>query len=58
MEIEATTNSDDFNMDSFKNASAVVYNFARWILSIIIAFRSMQVIEEFEQAIEAAQSGN
>lgn len=43
-------------MEKFKNASAVVYNFARWVLAIIIAFRSMQVIEEFEQAIQAAQN--
>ena len=48
VEIEDITNSDEFNLNKFQNASAVVYNFARWILAIIIAFRSLQVIAEFE----------
>lgn len=54
IEIEHTTNSDDFNMEKFKNASDIAHNFARWVLAIIIAFRSMQVVEEFEKAIESA----
>lgn len=55
MDIEETTNSEDFNMDKFRNASSVVYNFARWVLAIIITFRSKQVLEEFEQALYNAR---